>query len=220
MELVAGAAAGISQVIFGHPFDTVKVLLQNGSSWKSLSMAEYYRGFKYPLCSSVIFNMVTFTIYHKTIEMTKSSIISGALSGVVISPILFCFDVGKIKRQTNQKFKFTDIVKTRGLYMTFLRETFAMSIYFGSYNFFKKKTNSIIAGGLAGLCNWTLTYPFDIIRSRQIAQNISIANAIAQKKLWKGYSACIIRAVIVNATCFYTYEKTYAKLKYLKNDPI
>lgn len=213
MELVAGAAAGVSQVIFGHPFDTVKVLLQNGKSWKSLSMFEYYRGFKYPLCSSVIFNMVTFTIYHKTIETTNSSVLSGALSGIVISPILYCFDIGKIKRQTNQKFRVSDILKTRGLFMTYLRETFAMSIYFGSYNYFKKQTNPVIAGGLAGFCNWTLTYPFDIIRSRQIAQNITIMNAIAQKNLWKGYSACIIRAIIVNSACFYTYETTYNKLK-------
>ena len=212
-ELIAGAAAGVSQVIFGHPLDTIKVLLQNGKSWRSLSMFEYYRGFKYPLCSSVIFNMVTFTVYHKTIETTKSSILSGALSGIVISPILFCFDIGKIKRQTNQTVQIQDIMKTKGLYMTFIRETFAMSIYFGSYNFFKKETNSIVAGGLAGLCNWTLTYPFDIIRSRQIAQNISIMNAIAQKNLWRGYSACIIRAVIVNAACFYTYETTYNKIK-------
>ena len=153
------------------------------------------------------------TIYHKTIETTNSSVLSGALSGIVISPILYCFDIGKIKRQTNQKFRVSDILKTRGLFMTYLRETFAMSIYFGSYNYFKKQTNPVIAGGLAGFCNWTLTYPFDIIRSRQIAQNITIMNAIAQKNLWKGYSASIIRAIIVNSACFYTYETTYNKLK-------
>ena len=53
---------------------------------------------------------------------------------------------------------------------------------------------------------WTITYPIDVIMSRQIAQNISITTALQQKNLWKGYKVCIQRAVIVNAINFKIYD--------------
>ena len=82
-----------------------------------------------------------------------------------------------------------------------------MSIYFGTYfNLKEKNFNPLIAGGLAGLANWTVTYPLDVIRSRQIAQNIPMKQAIKQKQLWKGFSICATRAVIVNAANFWVYE--------------
>ena len=83
-----------------------------------------------------------------------------------------------------------------------------MSFYFGSYNYLKDQGfNPLISGGLAGLLNWTTTYPIDVIRSRQIAQQISIKQAIKMGNLWKGYSVCALRAVIVNAANFWVYEK-------------
>ena len=84
-----------------------------------------------------------------------------------------------------------------------------MTAYFGSYYYFKDdcKLNPFFAGGLAGLSNWTLTYPLDVIRSRQVAQQIPMRLAIAQKNLWKGYSVCATRALIVNAANFWVYEK-------------
>ena len=92
--------------------------------------------------------------------------------------------------------------------MTFNREILAMGSYFGSYYYFKdeKKCSILLSGGLAGLTNWTITYPLDVIRSRQIAQNISVKEAMNQKKLWGGYSACAFRAIIVNASSFYIYQ--------------
>ena len=101
--------------------------------------------------------------------------------------------------------------------MTFNREVLAMGSYFSSYYYFKdeKKCSILLSGGLAGLINWTLTYPLDVIRSRQIAQNISVKEAFNQKKLWGGYSACAFRAIIVNASSFYIYEimKKYCEEK-------
>ena len=41
-----------------------------------------------------------------------------------------------------------------------------------------------------------------------MAQNIGIQSAISQGHLWKGYSVCAIRAILVNAAIFYTYEVT------------
>ena len=65
----------------------------------------------------------------------------------------------------------------------------------------------MISGGIAGLVNWTTTYPIDVIHARQIAQHISIKQAIKQGNLWRGFPVCATRAVLVNATTFSVYEK-------------
>ena len=87
------------------------------------------------------------------------------------------------------------------------REILASGVYFSVFH--KLKTyidSSLICGGLTGIASWTITYPLDVIASRQIAQNISIQEALHQKKLWKGYKICIQRAVIVNAINFKIYD--------------
>ena len=44
------------------------------------------------------------------------------------------------------------------------------------------------------------------MKSRQIAQDLTIKEAIKIGNLWKGYPVCATRAVIVNAVNFWTYE--------------
>ena len=206
-DFIAGAAVGFSQVAVGHPFDTAKVLAQNSKTWWGLPLKNYYRGWKFPLISATIFNCTVFPIYERTMKYTENSWISGYLAGIAVSPLIFLFDVGKINQQTNQKIKLNKFIYSYGKYTTFIRETTAMSLYFGTYfNLREKAVPPLIAGGLAGLANWTFTYPIDVVRSRQIAQNISLKTALYQGKLWKGYPICASRAVIVNGVNFWVYE--------------
>ena len=203
-DFIGGICVGISQTAVGHPFDTVKVLMQNKLPWFGIPGRDYYRGWKFPLVSSILFNMTVFPMYERTLSYTNNSFISGLLAGVCVTPCVYILDVGKIKLQTKQSLSIT---YTKGFGATFARETLAMSTYFGMYDYFRRKQSPIVAGGLAGLLNWTLTYPIDVIRSRQIAQNITIKAAIAQRNLWRGYSVCAIRALIVNGISFTIYEK-------------
>ena len=213
-EILSGFCAGITQIVVGHPFDTIKVLIQNNKPWLGLPITGYYKGWKYPLVSATIFNCTVFPIYEYTIKKTQNNIISGGLSGLAVTPLVYLFDIGKIKRQTNQKIKLKDFYKTRGLTTTTMRETLAMITYFTSYNYYKEmELHTLISGGLAGLTNWTATYPIDVIRSRQIAQNITIKEAFSQGYLWRGFNVCALRATLVNAAIFFVYEKSK---KYLK----
>ena len=207
-DIVGGFFAGVTQTAIGHPFDTIKVLLQNRQQLKSLSVRELYRGWRYPMTMAVICNSTLFPIYERTYVYTNNHFLSGFISGMIVTPIAYSFDVGKIKEQTHQKIKFSDFYRTKGFFSTAARESIAMSLYFGTYNYCKENHNfgPLIAGGFAGLSNWTFTYPIDVVRSRQIAQNISIKQAYKQGNLWRGYSVCAARAVIVNAGQFKVYE--------------
>ena len=207
-DILAGAAIGFSQTAVGHPFDTAKVLIQNNQKWLKLPLSSYYKGWKFPLFSATLFNCTVFPIYERTMPYTNNSWLSGLIAGTIVTPLVYVFDVGKIRQQTSQSIKLNHFWNSYGKWTTLHRETIAMSLYFGTYFTLKEKNfNPLVAGGLAGLANWTVIYPIDVIRSRQIAQNISIMQSIKQKQLWKGFSICATRAVIVNAANFWVYEK-------------
>lgn len=213
MDFLAGALSGYSQTIVGHPFDTIKVLQQNkiktNEIISKIKPNRLYKGVLYPSISNTIVNSILFSTYNKTNQLVGGNhFLSGMASGFVVSPLVFMFDIGKVKRQLKQKLHFEDFYKTKGLSITFLRETFAFGIYFQTYNTLKNdfNMNTFYAGAISGLANWTSTYTLDVIRNRQIATNCSIINAYSIGNLWKGYPICATRALIVNSVGFYVYE--------------
>lgn len=208
-DFLSALVAGFTQVAIGHPFDTVKVLLQNSKSIKNLKFRDYYRGAKYPMVSALMVNSLIFPIYERTEKYTKSIFLSGILSGFVVAPIVYSFDVGKIKNQTLNKLNYYDFFFTKGRISTYGREMVGFGTYFSSYSYLKKKNlHPLISGGIAGLCNWTASYPIDVIKSRQIANDISVVDAVKMGNLWRGFPICALRAVVVNAGIFYSYETT------------
>ena len=70
----------------------------------------------------------------------------------------------------------------------------------------KYNIHPFFAGGLAGLANWTASYPIDVIRSRQIASNCTVKQAYDMGNLWKGFGLCALRAILVNSVGFYVYD--------------
>ena len=214
-DFIAGIFAGCSQVLVGHPFDTIKVLIQNRYKYLSIPLKDYYRGYRFPLVSASILNSMTFPLVCRTYPYTKNYYISGYISGVCISPLVFFFDIGKIKMQTKQDLNLNMFIHNKGRISTYLRESTAMSLYFGTYFNLKQNydTPPFLAGACAGLINWTFTYPIDVIKNRQISQNCSIIVALKQKNLWKGYTFCAMRSIIVNAAVFTTYETIHSILK-------
>ena len=209
-DIISGSISGCAQVLIGYPLDTLKIYKQNHLKMNTINIKTLYSGVKYPMTSSVINNGVVFSV-NKLLKQKYNleSYISGFLAGILITPNVFFFDKLKINRQlnnTNFNFNFRNL---KGLPSTFGRESIAFSVYFSTYDYLRKKDVYIpIAGAFAGISNWTITYPLDIIRNRQIAQNINFNKAINQGKLWAGIEYCLIRALIVNAMAFSVYEKT------------
>ena len=209
-DIIPPLAIGLTEVSIGHPFDTAKVLIQNKKRWIGLAPSHYYRGWKFPLFCSCVFNCTVFPMYDKTIKYTNNYWLSGFLSGLIVSPIVFTLDTFKIKRQINKPISLSLLKPMNGYWSTTARESLAMTGYLGTYNTMKDKGyNSLLAGASAGLVNWTTTYPIDVIHARQIAQHISIKDCIKMGNLWKGYPICATRAVLVNACSLTAYE--YAK---------
>ncbi len=199
-SVASGACVGWSETLVGYPFVTCKVLLQNGASCWGHPLRRYYRGVKYPLMSSVGFNMVVFPL-HEFLCADTGHVVGGALSGLAISPAVYFFDKRMVRCQVGGR-----SALSRGFGMTCCREVLAMSAYFGVYYRAREDYGSLVSGGAAGLANWTLTYPLDTLRNRQIAQGCSVRAALKQGRLWRGYSFAASRSVVVNAVSFTLWE--------------
>ena len=209
MEFIAGGCVGMSQVIVGHPFDTTKVLVQNKIK-PSFHVKSLYRGWNYPLYSSLLCNSSVFAIKDKTYKYTKNYWLSGTISGVYQGIILYIFDLYKIGKQVKRNICIRDIYKNNGKYVSIGNEAIALSIHFGVYHTLREKEyNILLSGGIAGITNWGMIYPLDTIKNRQIGKNISFIKAYKLGSLYKGYSICITRAFLVNAINFFVYENVY-----------
>lgn len=154
-----------------------------------------------------------------------------------ISPV----DLIKVRLQINQEVgqnKMTaltvirDVIKTEGLrgfyrgYLSVLsREATAMGVYFGSYEFFKRKARRedgtipvglmLLSGGTAGILTWVCNYPIDVIKTQLQSSTNHSSIAGAAKHIYKteglrgfyrGVIPCVARAFPVNATVFGVYE--------------
>lgn len=202
-DTLYGSIIGIAQTIIGHPLDTIKTRIQNNHTYR-IPLSHYYHGVSYPLYCSVACNALVFPL-HESLACKYNHWQSGALSGLLVTPVVFVTDVYKIHRQLSQS-----VVRSfRGFALTLCRETSAFSIYFGSYHHARKYTTPFHAGGIAGTLNWLLTYPIDTLRNRQIAYQVSVAGAWRMGSLWSGIGFCLARAYLVNGMSFILYEYLY-----------
>lgn len=204
-EFISGSIASAIQTLTVYPLDTLKIYKQTNIN-KPLHFKNIYKGIYYPLLFDICAGGALFGTYYnirKSYSKEYSSIITGVLTGIIINP----FDIYKIKHQLHLSHKSIPLYK--GGCLTITREIIGNYIYFGTYEYFKKRDVPIpISGGIAGASMWTIIYPIDNIKTNYQIKNITITNYIKNnyKNLFNGYKFAIMRAVPANAIVFYVYE--------------
>lgn len=210
-DFMYGAVSGVAQTVVGHPFDTYKVLVQSNRSLTGLPpFKTLMSGMKFPMVSSAVVCGVNFGSYRQLRDKGYGPGAAGFVSGLIVSPVVFMSDTGKISRQLGISTGWWKLMMERrqGWTATVARESIAFGIYFKTFEECKLHgVNPFFGGALAGLANWTATYPIDSVRSRQLAYKCTIADAIKKGNLWNGYVPCAVRAVVVNSVGFYVYDK-------------
>ena len=210
-DIIAGGASGIAQIVVGYPLDTLKVLSQNKMKLDNINLKNLYRGVSYPLQSSIITNSLVFSINRRLKEKGYPVFFNGFLAGACVTPVVYFFDKAKVNTQVGNNINTLLYKNAKGITATLARETLAFGIYFYSYDLCKDKylLPIPIAGAIAGVSNWSFTYPLDVIRNRQIAMNITVKEAYKMGSLFRGLDYCLFRAVIVNSMAFYVYETVH-----------
>ncbi|VVU95194.1 Mitochondrial carrier protein [seawater metagenome] len=206
---LAGFMSGSIQTTFGHPFDTIKVLMQTNNFDKSkLRLRILYQGISFPLLSQSIVNSSLFGSFNLALDKGFPIYAAGGISGIVTGILLTPIELIKIRQQLN--FSKNKIYKNPllGLRYTIGREVIGNSIYFSSYNICKNNQLSILlSGGIAGCSAWAISYPLDIIKTRiQNGNILTFKQAIRQGNLYQGIMPCMCRAFVVNSIGFFCYE--------------
>jgi len=140
-----------------------------------------------------------------------------------------------------------DVVRKIGLRGTFqgtmatlYRDVPASAGYFGAYEFTKNAMRrpdgsvgvggSLLAGGMAGVMNWTVCMPMDVVKSRvqaapagsESANAMYVLRTLLAKEgpiaLYKGFGTVLVRAFPCNAIGFVLYDFANKKLDQLFPD--
>jgi len=232
-ELIYGSLAGFSQVLTGHPLDTIKVRYINSNTnlWgcvkimKREGIRSFYKGMTSPLTGNILINAQTFYFYNWVKREYKfNHFITGGLTGITLSFIETPTDLIKTRMQldhTNMSyFKTIKQIGLRriytGFHITCWRNFIGVGGYFAGYELVKNNienpyVGSFLGGMVAGFICWAPMYPLDNIKT-QIQSDVNYSSAIIKiiklnrGGLWKGFIPCIGRAIIVNPFVFFTYE--------------
>lgn len=203
-EYIKGGIVGGSTVFIGYPLDTMKTCIQNKQNI-SLHIKHLYKGISYPLAFSVIFNSTLFSLHDYFEHKINNHYISGFLAGTISAPLLNTVELYKVNKQLLQQVNYKK--PFLGCLGTISRESTASAFYFGVYFSMRNDYHPAISGGTAGAMSWLVSYPFDTIKTRiQSGMCKTYSEAFLKQNLWKGFSYCLARAIIVNSAGFYIYD--------------
>jgi len=281
-NLVAGGCGGMTTVLVGHPFDTVKVRLQTQSASNPLYRGAYdcakqtvtkegvtalYKGMATPLVGVAPIFALSFAGfgYGKKIQQKTPDealgpaqlALAGFLSGVATTVIMAPGERVKCLLQVQQAAdpaqatRYSgpgDVIKSlyreggvrsifRGSAATAARDAPASAAYFAGYELLQRWLqgpdrqalsvgSTLFAGGMAGIFNWLVAIPMDVVKNRlQAAPEGKYKGAVDVLKtllrtegplaLYKGAVPVLLRAFPANAACFMGYEAAMYGLNYV-----
>lgn len=168
--LISGVVYGVSNVLAGHPLDTVKTKMQVVKEYHNLSTIQssirlfktegfpgFYRGCVPPLCGSSIFRALQFAVFEAIYTREKDNkyfnwkipftfglepriILGGILSGTTRALVECPFEYSKVKGQVGQKWKLSELYN--GFKPTWIKAVGLMTTYFTLVDFFRRNTNT------------------------------------------------------------------------------
>ncbi|XP_072422672.1 mitochondrial carnitine/acylcarnitine carrier protein-like isoform X2 [Chiloscyllium punctatum] len=177
-------------------------------------------------------------------QLFVAGMVSGVFSTVILSPVerikcLLQVQTGSGDRRfsgprdcVRQLYKKSGLAGIyKGTCVTLMRDLPANGVYFLSYEWLKDVLTPhgesvaqlttpriLLAGGMAGVINWMVAMPADVVKSRfQTAPDTKYLNGCCDvlrelireeglRSLYKGFSAVMLRAFPANAACFLGFE--------------
>jgi solute carrier family 25 carnitine/acylcarnitine transporter 20/29 len=220
LDYAKGSIIGLGQVSVGHPFDTMKVIIQSGGTGK-INPYHYFRGIRYPLTLSTFSNAGLFGIYTTCHNNGLTHFQSGIISGAVMSIVMNPFEFWKVQAQNNhelykinKKKPFMEKARLSYCGMPYMtpRESIGNGVYFWTYFNIKEylELSPFWAGGLAGTTSWFTTYALDTLKTRKQANPTWTLNQCWHAgPLYRGLGVCLCRAFLANGTSFVLYDWLY-----------
>jgi solute carrier family 25 carnitine/acylcarnitine transporter 20/29 len=237
--LVAGVSGGVCNVLVGHPFDTIKVRAQAD---RPLFEGSLLTGIVGQLVGVAPFWMFFYFSYKLgrslqpdsgLVSLTRAGMIAGALSSLVYCPVqgVKCIaqadkvSSGAALRQLTSNFR-NPLGIYRGLLPTLAYTVPAQAAFYLSFEVavarlppvFAGLWRQLVAGGLAGIVEFTVGMPMDTLKTRcQISTASGSAGGVLSVlgQLWReegiagfyrGYKWAVLRAFPANGAAMVGIE--------------
>lgn len=202
---MAGVAV-VNAIIFGV-YGNVQKRMSNPDSLQS----HFWAGTAAGMCQSVVTSPMELAKTRMQLQTTHST------GGPMFRGPLDC--VRYIHRTEGVRGIF------RGFGITAVRDVPGFATYFVTYELLMRQSatqsafHTLMAGGFAGVFSWTLSLPFDVIKTRLQADGASkyagMVDCVKQSYrseglsfMTKGLSSTLIRAFLMNSVCFYVVAFT------------
>mmetsp|Transcript_27986 Transcript_27986/g.74008 ORF Transcript_27986/g.74008 Transcript_27986/m.74008 type:complete len:256 (-) Transcript_27986:168-935(-) len=228
LAFAAGSFGGLCNTVAGYPLDTIKVRLQSGS--KQQLFKGLFGGILTPVSGVVPFWMMYYGGYKvgramqpddSTASVARAGAVAGLASSVVWCPMNAVKCVAQAERCGSLEAlrRVLSRVGAAGLYRGFVPTLLLFSVPGSATFYFIYEESTIllpfgvwwvpfVAGGLAGVVEWTVGMPGDTIRTRYQTgfHHKSVASCV--KDIWRGegargfyrgFSAALPRAFVANA---------------------
>ena len=209
LALVSGSCGGLCAVAVSHPFDTLKVRMQVGQTLDRRAFTGLYSGVFAQACGIVPFWACFYYGYKlgRRLFPDESSLLqgfcAGAVAGAITTPVVVCTEAVKTLAQVNKTSstaalhsilrsgagpaarRVLSLVPTTLLYLMP-----SQGVFFASYEVASAHLGSeVLAGGTAGLCEWTSALPADTVRARVYVQvlkeGLPAAPLACAQSLWR-----------------------------------
>jgi solute carrier family 25 carnitine/acylcarnitine transporter 20/29 len=198
--LITGVLYGISNVLVGHPLDTIKTKIQTlksyegkgvaytiNSIYKSDGLKGFYRGCIPPLMGSSIFRALQFAVFEALFTRWEHSrfmkseipftsglqlrVLCGGICAGTVRSIIECpFEYTKVQGQIGQKWNLSNLYQ--GFKLLWLRNTCLMTYYFMLVDYFRRNTNAYKSKYLLFFMNGLCaTLAFSLVWPLEIVKN-------------------------------------------------
>ena len=157
ISFASGLVAGVSGILVGHPFDTVKVRMQTGVIGQPLTLRSVYRGVGPPLLTTGAVQALNFGLFstfkdaleaHGRIQGLPQMFAAAAMAGACISVVTQPSSMLKVQQQVlprgSMAVQFRAIVAARGyqgLYIGYgphlIMEVVGRGVFMSSFYYFK-----------------------------------------------------------------------------------
>ena len=219
---MAGGSAALIMAPLRTPQERIKCLLQTQTQFSSSPLPLDHQNLNNNFKNNVNnINNIINNNFATTNQLKKKNTIVGS----VIDCVKMVYKEGGIKGIY------------RGLSATFLRDLFGHSCYFLTYEYIKQRfsylnreklpISILLAGGMAGICSWSISIPIDSLKSRlQIApigkyprgiRDVFVEVAkkeggvfVGARSLYRGLPPTLLRSFPANAACLFAYEFSLA----------
>lgn len=230
MDCLASINGGIARFITSQPFDCMRITMQTMRTdslttsiktvYSQYGLYGFYRGGVPFFWGNLGATMLQWnTYFYFTKEYNLSPITSGLVAGAAGSMLSCPMERLRILKITNQNLPLSlrFVPLWQGWRITCIRDALGYAAFFKSYQLLKDTFprpsfgEKILTGSVAGICLWTIMYPFDTVKTAIQANKDSVKIDIlsAIKNIYqrggvvgffRGFSTCLLRAIPVNVS--------------------